>query len=101
MANAAKEAERELKECIQPAVTPTPGEVSAAKQKVQYREGLVHFAVVEVAGGGKSSLINAFRGLRNNNIGSVDTGVTETTLAMVRLPDPNAEYPRVWYDILD
>ncbi|KAG1805676.1 immunity-related GTPases-like protein, partial [Suillus subaureus] len=62
---------------------------------------LFHFAVAGVAGGGKSSLINAFRGLRNNdvNIGAAATGVTETTLAMARYPDPNAEYPYVWYDI--
>jgi chemotaxis protein histidine kinase CheA len=102
VANAAKaEAERKLKEGIQPVVTPTPAEVSAAKRKVQYREDLFHFAVAGVAGGGKSSLINAFRGLRNNdiNVGAAATGVTETTLTMARYPDPNAEYPYVWYDV--
>ncbi|KAG2343605.1 P-loop containing nucleoside triphosphate hydrolase protein [Suillus weaverae] len=100
VANAAKaEAERKLKEGIQPVVTPTPEEVSAAKRKVQYREDLFHFAVAGVAGGGKSSLINAFRGLRNKDIGSAATGVTETTLAMARYASPNAEYPYVWYDV--
>ncbi|KAG2354814.1 interferon-inducible GTPase-domain-containing protein [Suillus spraguei] len=99
-ANAAKaEAERKLKEGIQPVVTPTPEEVSAAKRRVQYREDLFHFAVAGVAGGGKSSLINAFRGLRNKDAGSAATGVTETTLAMARYGSPNAEYPYVWYDI--
>ncbi|KAG2105047.1 uncharacterized protein F5147DRAFT_579531 [Suillus discolor] len=83
VANSAKEeAERKLKEGIQPVVTPTPAEVSAAKRKVQYREDLFHFAVAGVAGGGKSSLINAFRGL-----------------PMARYASPNAEYPYVWYDI--
>ncbi|KIK34995.1 hypothetical protein CY34DRAFT_604741 [Suillus luteus UH-Slu-Lm8-n1] len=52
-----------------------------------------------VAGGGKSSLINAFRGLHNKEIGSAATGVTETTMAITRYPDPNAEYPYVWYDV--
>ncbi|KAG1877518.1 interferon-inducible GTPase-domain-containing protein [Suillus subluteus] len=100
VANAAKEeAERKLKEGIQPVVTPTPEEVSAAKRKVQYREDLFHFAVAGVAGGGKSSLINAFRGLRNKDAGSAATGVTETTLAMARYASPNAEYPYAWYDI--
>ncbi|KAG1896468.1 interferon-inducible GTPase-domain-containing protein [Suillus fuscotomentosus] len=100
VANSAKEdAERRLKEGIQPVVTPTPAEVSAAKRKVQYREDLFHFAVAGVAGGGKSSLINAFRGLRNKDAGSAATGVTETTLAMARYASPNAEYPYVWYDI--
>lgn len=100
VANAAKEeAERKLKEGIQPVVTPTPEEVKAAKRKVQYREDLFHFAVAGVAGGGKSSLINAFRGLRNKDIGSAATGVTETTLAMARYASASEEYPYVWYDI--
>ncbi|OAX42028.1 P-loop containing nucleoside triphosphate hydrolase protein [Rhizopogon vinicolor AM-OR11-026] len=99
-ANVAKEeAERQLKEGIQPVVTPTPEEVSAAKRKVQYQEDLFHFAVAGVAGGGKSSLINAFRGLRNKDKDSAATGVTETTLAMSRYANANAEYPYVWYDI--
>jgi GTP-binding protein EngB required for normal cell division len=97
--DAKKEAERKLKEGIKTVVTPTPEEVRAAKRKVQYREDLFHFAVAGVAGGGKSSLINAFRGLRNKDIGSAATGVTETTLAMARYASPSAEYPYVWYDI--
>lgn len=36
-----------------------------------YHEGLVHFAVVVVAGGGKSSLVNDFCGSRNKDIGSL------------------------------
>lgn len=99
-ANTAKEeAERKLKEGIQPVVTPTPEEVRAAKRRVQYREDLFHFAVAGVAGGGKSSLINAFRGLRNKDSGSAATGVTETTLAMSRYADSSPEFPYVWYDI--
>ncbi|KAG2354807.1 interferon-inducible GTPase-domain-containing protein [Suillus spraguei] len=99
-ANAAKvETERKLKIGVQPVVTPTPEEVSAAKRRVQYREDLFHFAVAGVAGGGKSSLINAFRGLRNKDAGSAAANVTETTLAMARYASPNVEYPYVWYDI--
>jgi chemotaxis protein histidine kinase CheA len=98
-ANTAKEeAERQLKEGIQPVVTPTPEEVRIAKQRVQYREDLFHFAVAGVAGGGKSSLINAFRGLRNKDYGSAATGVTETTMAMARYANSEAD-PYVWYDI--
>ncbi|OJA14939.1 hypothetical protein AZE42_09377 [Rhizopogon vesiculosus] len=98
--NAAKEkAERQLKEGIQPVVAPTPEEVGAAKRKVQYQEDLFHFAVAGVAGGGKSSLINAMRGLRNKDKGSAATGVTETALAVSRYANANAEYPYVWYDI--
>ncbi|KAG2343602.1 hypothetical protein BDR05DRAFT_867963, partial [Suillus weaverae] len=80
---------------------PTPEEVSAAKRKVQYREDLFHFAVAGVAGGGKSSLINAFRGLHNKDIdiGAAATGVTETTMELTRYSNANAEYPYVWYDV--
>ncbi|KIJ13108.1 hypothetical protein PAXINDRAFT_61651, partial [Paxillus involutus ATCC 200175] len=78
---------------------PSHEEVEVAKSRVQYMEDLFHFAVAGVAGGGKSSLINAFRGLRNLDTGAAPTGVTETTLAISRLPDPNEENPFVWYDI--
>jgi len=97
-ANIAKaEAERKLKEGIQPVVTPTPEEVRAAKKRVQYREDLFHFAVAGMAGSGKSSLINAFRGMRNKSYGSAATGVTETTLVLGRYANPQEPY--VWYDI--
>ncbi|KAG2033596.1 immunity-related GTPases-like protein, partial [Suillus americanus] len=80
---------------------PTPEEVRTIKRLAQYREDLFHVAVAGVAGGGKSSLINAFRGLRNMdiNIGAAATGTTETTTAITRCPDPNVEYPYVWYDV--
>ncbi|KAF8833000.1 P-loop containing nucleoside triphosphate hydrolase protein [Paxillus ammoniavirescens] len=78
---------------------PSHDEVEAAKRRVKYTEGLFHFAVAGVAGGGKSSLINAFRGLQNRDKAAAPTGVTETTLAISRLPDPNKENPFVWYDI--
>ncbi|KIJ17489.1 hypothetical protein PAXINDRAFT_167544 [Paxillus involutus ATCC 200175] len=98
---AQEEAEERLKKGIQPVVVPSREEVEAAKRRVQYKEGLFHFAVAGVAGGGKSSLINAFRGLHNRDIalGAAPTGVIETTLAISRLPDPNHQNPFVWYDI--
>ncbi|KIK96062.1 hypothetical protein PAXRUDRAFT_826373 [Paxillus rubicundulus Ve08.2h10] len=99
-AHAAKEeAEKQLKEGIQPVVTPSPEELAATKKKVQYKEGLFHFAVAGVAGSGKSSLINALRGLRNKDAGAAATGAVETTLVMTRYPDNNPDYPFVWYDI--
>lgn len=97
--SAKEEIEKRWKEGIQPVVTPTVAELEAAKRRVQYKEGLFHFAVAGVAGSGKSSLINAFRGLRNREAGSAATGVTETTRVFDRYPDPNPQYPLVWYDI--
>ncbi|KAG2054909.1 hypothetical protein BDR06DRAFT_912130 [Suillus hirtellus] len=96
---AREEAEDKLAQGIQPLVTPTPDEVSHNKQLAQYREDLFHIAVAGTAGGGKSSLINAFRGLCNNDIGAAATGVIETTTAIARCPDPNPDYSYVWYDV--
>ncbi|KAH7920929.1 P-loop containing nucleoside triphosphate hydrolase protein [Leucogyrophana mollusca] len=78
---------------------PTPEELSKAKRKIQYKEGLFHFAIAGVAGGGKSSLINAFIGRRNKERGAAATGVTETTLNVARFPDSDSQNPFVWYDI--
>ena len=96
---AKEEAERRLKEGIQPVVTPTPEELAAAKRRIQYREDCFHFAIAGISGSGKSSLVNAFRGLRSRDEGSAAVGVTETTLQMTRYADANPENPYVWYDI--
>jgi GTP-binding protein EngB required for normal cell division len=99
-ATAAKEdAEKRLREGIQPVLTPTPQEILAAKAKIQYQENLFHFAIAGRAGGGKSSLVNAFRGMSNRATGSARTGVTETTLKVGRYPDPDERCQHVWYDL--
>lgn len=94
-----KEAEECLKKGIQPIVLPSAQEVSAARERVQYQDGLFHFAVAGVSGSGKSSLINAFRGLHNKDAGAARTGIVETTSTIDRYPDPNPRNPFVWYDI--
>ncbi|KAI6040398.1 P-loop containing nucleoside triphosphate hydrolase protein [Pisolithus marmoratus] len=91
--------EKRWKEGIQPVATPTVAELEAAKRRIQYKEGLLHFAVAGVSGGGKSSLINAFRGLRSREAGAAAVGVTETTRVFGRYTDPNPQHPLVWYDI--
>ena len=96
---ARQEAERCLKEGVQPAVIPSPAEVAAAKWRVQYKEDRFHFAIVGISGSGKSSLVNAFRGLRSRDAGAAEVGVTETTLQMTRYPDANPDRPFVWCDI--
>ncbi|KAF9818981.1 hypothetical protein IEO21_02395 [Rhodonia placenta] len=85
---ARKEAEKALREGIKPIIIPTAQEFEATKRRLQYREGMFHFAIAGVAGSGKSSLINAFR-----------TGVVETTNKITRFADPNPANPFVWYDI--
>ncbi|EIW74616.1 P-loop containing nucleoside triphosphate hydrolase protein [Coniophora puteana RWD-64-598 SS2] len=93
------EAERQLHEGIQPVVVPSAADVEDAKRRIGYREGFYHFAVAGIAGSGKSSLINALRGLRNRDGGAAATGITETTLRMSRFPDSDPKNPFVWYDI--
>ncbi|KAI6034835.1 interferon-inducible GTPase-domain-containing protein [Pisolithus orientalis] len=99
-ATAAKEeAELRWKKGIRPVVTPSLEELKKAKERIQYQEGFFHFAVTGVAGSGKSSLVNAFRGLRNRDSGAAATGVTETTLEIARYSDPNHNHQLLWFDI--
>ena len=90
-----------LERGIQPEVWPTEEEFQLAKKRVQYDPEKLHFAVCGSSGSGKSSLINAFRGLKNNSPQAAPTGVVETTMAITRYPDPRRELPYtrlVWFD---
>lgn len=89
---------------IQPMKWPTEYELRSIREKLQYQEGYLHFAVVGVGGSGKSSLVNAFRGLRNCDFHSrvAPTDCVETTSETGRYPDLDRHAPRkwiVWYDI--
>jgi ATP-dependent Clp protease ATP-binding subunit ClpA len=93
------EVERQLREGIQPVVMPSNADLEDAKRRIGYRDGLYHFAVAGIAGSGKSSLINALRGLQNRDAGAAATGITETTMRVTRFPDSDPKNPFVWYDI--
>jgi len=104
----AEEAQKDLQQAnfylekgIQPEVWPTKEEFQLAKSRVQYDPEKLHFAVCGSSGSGKSSLVNAFCGLKNNNPQAAPTGVVETTMAITRYPDPRNELPYkrfVWFD---
>ncbi|KAI6030625.1 interferon-inducible GTPase-domain-containing protein [Pisolithus orientalis] len=89
-ARIAKEAQEEmeanLRKGVQPITIPTPEEVAAAKSK-------------ESLAAENHPLINAFRGLRNKDVGAAPTGIVEMTSTVDRYPDPNPRNPFVWYDI--
>jgi hypothetical protein len=95
-------AQNYLRKGIQPVVWPTEEEFNNAKECVQYRSDCIHFAVCGSSGTGKSSLINAVRGLANQVDGAAPTGVVETTVKIQRYPDTRKEdpFPRfVWFDV--
>ncbi|KZT02382.1 uncharacterized protein LAESUDRAFT_815409 [Laetiporus sulphureus 93-53] len=71
------------------------------KRELKYEEGFFHCAVAGVPGSGKSSLLNALRGLRNNELGSAPTGIMEKTSVTIRYVDQNTamHLPFAWYDI--
>ena len=90
-----------LEKGIQPEVWPTEEEFQLAKNRIQYDPEKLHFAVCGSSGSGKSSLVNAFRGLKNNSQQAAPTGVVETTKAITRYPEPRIELPYkrlVWFD---
>jgi GTP-binding protein EngB required for normal cell division len=98
----AREANSALQQGIRPIVMPSQAQVQAAMERVQYDPEKLHFAVCGTSGSGKSSLINAFRGLGLRGAGAAAVGVTETTSKITRYPDPRSEVPYsrfVWYDI--
>ena len=90
-----------LEKGIQPEVWPTKEEFQLAKKRIQYDPQKIHFGVCGSSGAGKSSLVNAFRGLKNSSPHAARTGVVETTMAITRYPDPRKELPYsrlVWFD---
>jgi predicted GTPase len=100
LASQLERAQTYLHRGLQPVVWPTEEEFNKAKQLVQYRSDRLHFAVCGFSGTGKSSVINAVRGLANKDDGAAPTGVV--TMNTQRYPDLRKEdpFPRfVWFDI--
>ncbi|KAI5838444.1 interferon-inducible GTPase-domain-containing protein, partial [Morchella snyderi] len=101
-AEARRKAEDDLRKGIRPEMIPTEDDIQRVKAKLQYTDDHFHFAICGQAGSGKSSLINALRGMKNTGPGSAKTGAVETTQSIGRYPDMDKRPPRawiVWYDI--
>lgn len=93
-----EEAERNLEEGIPPVKYPTGDEFQAVRKRHQYQDGSLHLAITGVSGSGKSSLVNAFRGLRDKHQDAAKTGTSETTEEIGRYCDPVRPWI-FWYDI--
>ncbi|KAK0462448.1 interferon-inducible GTPase-domain-containing protein [Desarmillaria tabescens] len=64
-----------------------------------YQDRKFHLAIAGKSGTGKSSLINAFRGIWDGEEGSASTDVVESTTTVTPYPDPNPANPFIWFDI--
>ncbi|KIY62896.1 P-loop containing nucleoside triphosphate hydrolase protein [Cylindrobasidium torrendii FP15055 ss-10] len=86
---------------IRPDVMPTREEFEAMKAARQYDKHNIHFAIVGSAGTGKSTLVNAIRGLHPEHEHAAPTGETETTRTVERYQDtrPSSKGRVWWYDV--
>jgi GTPase SAR1 family protein len=78
---------------VQPTIYLTREQFEAKKREYRYQKSLFHIAVVGSAGAGKSSLINALLGLRNQDPGAAPVGIVETTSKVARYP--HQKYPTI------
>jgi predicted GTPase len=56
-----------------------PTIINKGRAKENFEKGRIHIAVCGQSGSGKSSVINALRGIRNSQMGAATTGTIETT----------------------
>ncbi|KAF7978525.1 hypothetical protein HWV62_45703 [Athelia sp. TMB] len=96
---AAEQADTKWRKGIRPVVWPTLDELQAAKERIGYVDGLLYFAVAGNGGSGKSSLINALRGMTDEKRKAAPTGIMETTKVITRYRDPNRSLPFMWCDM--
>ncbi|KAG2067892.1 hypothetical protein BDR04DRAFT_1079985 [Suillus decipiens] len=91
--------ERRWFEGVRPECRPSKEDIARMKAQYYYSPGFLHLAVVGSSGSGKSSFINAVRGLSNNDTIAAPTGVVETTDTVTRYIDPRPDSQIFWYDV--
>ncbi|KAG2068012.1 hypothetical protein BDR04DRAFT_795085 [Suillus decipiens] len=91
--------ERKWFEGVRPECRPADEDISRMKAQYHYNPGFIHIAVVGSAGAGKSSFINAVRGLSRTDPVAAPTGIVETTNTVTRYADPREDSRMVWYDV--
>ncbi|KAK0213342.1 interferon-inducible GTPase-domain-containing protein [Desarmillaria ectypa] len=95
---AQKVMESKWKTGIHPVEWPTKEKYEATKRRF-YMEGKFHLAITGISGTGKSSLINAFRGIWDDEEGAALTDIVESTSVVTPYPDPNPAKPFIWFDV--
>ncbi|KAK0233378.1 interferon-inducible GTPase-domain-containing protein [Armillaria fumosa] len=93
-----KAMEAKWKKGIRPVKWPSREQFDAIKRRL-YKEDKFHLAVAGMSGTGKSSLINAFRGIWDDEPGAAATDVVESTATVTDYPDPNPANPFIWFDV--
>ncbi|KAG2136700.1 interferon-inducible GTPase-domain-containing protein [Suillus clintonianus] len=91
--------ERKWFEGVRPECRPSDQDISRMKARYHYSPEFFHIAVVGSAGAGKSSFINAVRGLSNKHPMAAPTGIVETTQTVTSYPDPSPNSRVIWYDV--
>ncbi|XP_063056012.1 uncharacterized protein LOC134449834 [Engraulis encrasicolus] len=70
---------------------------SKVMEKLEQLENVIlNIAITGNTGAGKSSFVNAIRGVRDDEDGSAATGVTETTMTSVMYPHPTMPNVQIW-----
>ncbi|KAK0462468.1 P-loop containing nucleoside triphosphate hydrolase protein [Desarmillaria tabescens] len=95
---AQKETESKWHSGIHPVEWPSKEKYEETKRRF-YTEGKFHLAITGISGTGKSSLINAFRGIWDDDEGAAMTDIVESTSVVTPYPDPNPDNPFVWFDV--
>ncbi|KAK0240898.1 interferon-inducible GTPase-domain-containing protein [Armillaria nabsnona] len=98
MMEAQKAMEAKWKKGIHPVEWPSREQYDMVKQRL-YKDGKFHLAIAGKSGTGKSSLINAFRGMWDHDEGAAKTDIIESTTTVTPYPDPNPANPFIWFDI--
>ncbi|KAK0434281.1 interferon-inducible GTPase-domain-containing protein [Armillaria borealis] len=92
------EMEAKWKKGIRPVEWPSEEQYEKIKQQY-YKEGKFHLAIAGISGTGKSTLINAFRGIWDGEEKAAATDVVESTSIVTAYPDPNPSNPFLWFDV--
>ncbi|KAK0218298.1 interferon-inducible GTPase-domain-containing protein [Armillaria nabsnona] len=95
---AQKEMESKWHSGVRPVEWPSKEKYEETKRRY-YTEGKFHLAITGLSGSGKSSLINAFRGIWDDDEGAAMTDIVESTSVVTRYPDPNPDNPFIWFDV--